>query len=126
MTRPLIRKRPFHFKNTYPSDPNLISFAEWRPENRAFYREFREWLKSGGYSEHVIATYSVPVRLALSLLDKSYPEIDPSTDLEPVQAYLRSRLPAFNLTYSPSAGILDPGRHETVQALRAAVLALAE
>lgn len=70
MTRPLIRKRPFHFKNIHLSDPNLTPFAGWRPENRAFYVEFREWLQSGGYSENVIATYSVPVRLALSLLNK--------------------------------------------------------
>lgn len=100
MTRPLIRKRPFHFKNTCPSDPNLTPFAEWRPENRVFYREFREWLKNGGYSEHVIATYSVPVRLALSLLDKPYTEINPVTDLEQVRAYLCSHCcPATCLTY---------------------------
>ncbi len=88
MTRPLIRQRAFHFKNTHPGDSNLTPFAEWRPENRAFYREFREWLTNGGYSDNVIATYSVPVRLALSLLDKPYTDIDPTVDLERVRAYL--------------------------------------
>lgn len=100
MTRPLIRKRAFHFKNTRPSDPGLTPFAGWRPENRAFYIEFWEWLKIGGYSENVIATYSVPVRLALSLLHKPYPEIDPTTDLAQVRAYLQTRCrPSTYATY---------------------------
>lgn len=32
MTRPLIRQRVFHFKNTRPIDPNLTPFAGWRAE----------------------------------------------------------------------------------------------
>lgn len=84
-------KRASHFKNTRPTDPTLTSFAHWLPENRAFYTDFRTWLKAGGYSEATVTIYSLPVRLALSLLNKPYHQIDPVTDLEQVRAYLKTR-----------------------------------
>lgn len=52
---------------------------------------FRDWLKKGGYSDSAISQYSVAVRLALGLLDKSSCEIDPVADLDWVQDYLARR-----------------------------------
>ncbi|GAB4455824.1 MAG: hypothetical protein Fur0044_49970 [Anaerolineae bacterium] len=37
MTRPLIRKRAFHFKNTHPGDPSLTPFAKWWPDLAGHY-----------------------------------------------------------------------------------------
>jgi site-specific recombinase XerD len=52
---------------------------------------FRDWLKSGNYSDSAINQYSVAVRLALGLLDKPYYEIDPTADLDWVREYLVHR-----------------------------------
>ncbi|MBE7549480.1 MAG: tyrosine-type recombinase/integrase [Anaerolineales bacterium] len=52
---------------------------------------FRDWLKSGGYSDSAISQYNVAVRLALGLLDKPVCEIDPATDLDGVRDYLARR-----------------------------------
>lgn len=90
MTRPT-GKRASHFKNTHPADPTLTPFANWLPENRAFYADFRTWLKAGSYSEVTVILYSLPVRLALSWLNKPHNQIDPVTDLEQVRAYLKTR-----------------------------------
>lgn len=52
---------------------------------------FRNWLKSGGYSDSAINQYSVAVRLALSLLDKPHSEIDSTADFDRVRDYLAHR-----------------------------------
>lgn len=83
-------KRASHFKNIRPADPTLTPLANWPAENRAFFTDFRAWLKSGGYSEVTVTIYSLPVRLALSLLNKPYPQIDPVTDLKEVWTYLKN------------------------------------
>ncbi|NJN99335.1 MAG: hypothetical protein HC875_37175, partial [Anaerolineales bacterium] len=49
---------------------------------------FRDWLKADNYSDSAISQYSVAVRLALGLLDKSSCEIDPTADLDQVRDYL--------------------------------------
>ncbi|MCL4304184.1 MAG: tyrosine-type recombinase/integrase [Anaerolineae bacterium] len=90
MTRTTGKRAP-HFKNTRPTDPTLTPFAHWPPENRIFYTDFRAWLKAGSYSEATVAIYSLPVRLALSLLNKPYHQIDPVADLEQVRTYLKTR-----------------------------------
>ncbi len=49
------------------------------------------WLANGGYSQSAVKQYCGGVRLALSWLDKPHHNIDPTTDLDQVRAYLTQR-----------------------------------
>lgn len=86
-------QRSFHFKNSQPADPTLRPWAEWLPLNREFLADFRCWLKDGGYGASTLSQYGVAVRLALSLLDKPYFQIDPDVDLKQVRQYVARRFP---------------------------------
>ena len=58
------RQRRHHFKNTIPTDPEALPFAEWPVPNRNFYKTFRRWLQKGGYSESSVNLYGVAARTA--------------------------------------------------------------
>ena len=83
--------RRHHFKNTQPTDPNILPFGHWSPENRRFHADFCLWLRQGGYGDSAIRTYGVGVRLALGLLAKQVQQIDPGKDIPKVREYLETR-----------------------------------
>jgi len=69
---------------------NAKPMADWFTPNRTFYRDFREWLRDGGYGDSALSLYSVAARLALSTLDKPYWEIA-ETDLDRVHQCIIDR-----------------------------------
>lgn len=77
-----------HFRPSQPGQPAVQPIGSWSPANRGFYDNFRDWLREGGYGQSALDLYSVAARLALGLLDKSYWQIDPETDLNRVRQYL--------------------------------------
>jgi hypothetical protein len=64
--------------------------ADWPPANRAFFHDFRDWLRAGGYGDSALKLYAIAARLALGLLDKPYREID-SCDMERVWKHVTWR-----------------------------------
>jgi integrase len=82
------------------SDGTIKSIKAWPSANRGFYRDFRQWLRDGGYSDSAIRLYSIAVRRALGLLDKPYWMID-DADIERVRQYMADHVPnpATRATY---------------------------
>jgi integrase len=80
-----------HLKNRRPLDRDVLPIGEWLPANLDFYRDFRRWLRRGGYGESALNIYGTAARLALGWLDTAYWEIDPQTDLERVREYVAAR-----------------------------------
>lgn len=74
-----------------PLSPAYKRLQEWCPVNRGFYQAFRDWLRNSDYSPSALKLYSLVARLALSVLDQPYWQIDPDVDLnqvcDPITAY---------------------------------------
>jgi site-specific recombinase XerD len=83
-------KRKAHFKNSNPTDPKIIPFKQWTPENRYFYADFCLWLKQGRYSASACNTYSVAVRFAIGYLNLPFNQIQ-LEHIEQVRNYLKIR-----------------------------------
>jgi hypothetical protein len=82
------------------SDGTIKSIKAWPSANRGFYRDFRQWLRDGGYSDSAIKLYSIAIRRALGLLDKPYWMID-DADIERVRQHMADHVPnpATRATY---------------------------
>jgi len=74
-----------------PTDPAVKRLSDWLPENRGFYANFRQWLKTTGYSVSALHIYGVSARYAIGFLNKPYWMIDPDTDIAAVWQRLQSR-----------------------------------
>ena len=86
-------------------DPVLKSCWDWTPGNRAFYDNFRRWLRDGGYGDSALSIYSVAARLALSYLDKPYRVIEPDPDLQRVRDYIATHYQSTGTRSSYLKGI---------------------
>ena len=82
------------------SDGTIKSIKTWPSANRGFYRDFRQWLRDGGYGDSAIKLYSIAVRRALGLLDKPYRMIG-DADIERVRQHMADHVPnpATHATY---------------------------
>ena len=83
-------KRKAHFKCTKPTDPVVMPFNEWSPENRRFHADFCLWLKEGEYSSSTRNIYSVATRFALGYLNLPIEQIQPE-HIQQVRVYLETR-----------------------------------
>ena len=84
-------KRPFHYKNVRPIDPNVKPIKSWFPPNQGFYDNFRKWMRESGCTEITVSAYSIGPRFAMGFLDKPYWILDPQDDLDAVLTYLERK-----------------------------------
>jgi integrase len=84
---PSTGKRPYHIKNTRPTDPNVVPISQWSNANRGCYQAFQDWLSATGYCASTIRIYAVGARFILGYLKKPYWLIDQDKDIDLVWAY---------------------------------------
>ncbi len=63
----------------------------WSPANQGFYKRYREWLVAGGYTDATLQQYTVVLRLAISILNKEYWQIDLTHDVVKVRQRIDER-----------------------------------
>lgn len=81
-------RRPFVRGPNLPPSPAHRLVSSWPLANQNCYSQFRTWLFESGYGPSSLNIYGVAARMAFSLLDKPYWQIDPEVDLATVCDYI--------------------------------------
>lgn len=103
--KPRRPSRPFVRRSHLPLSPAFKNIQDWPPANRGFYAAFRDWLYHSGYGPSALSLYGVAARLAFSLVEKPYWQMEPEADLNRVRDYIRAQYPSLGTQQSYLKGI---------------------